>query len=359
MNSGNKILLISDDALLARYLSEELINHGGYSVRIEASGRAGLEAFLREGFDLVLVKAGIPDIDSAELNRRLKNMDPDCLIVACVEGPDLSNYPGISDLGFYDFIFKPVNLERVSLIVKKGTELHAALIANRKVTSGLQEQNLSLQKQNALLAKRIEESSRNLSRLYDDLRSTYLRTVKAFAQAIDARDHYTHSHSENVAKYAVAIAEQMHLVSKEIEVIREACELHDLGKIGVNDNILTKPTSLNDEEWIQIKKHPQMAVQILKSLPFLDGVIDLVKQHHENYDGSGYPGGLRGDEILLGARIIHLADAYEAMRTPRSYRPIPLLKDEAIAEIKKNVSKQFDPKVVEEFLKIIDKLEGA
>jgi putative nucleotidyltransferase with HDIG domain len=183
-----------------------------------------------------------------------------------------------------------------------------------------------------------------------------MRTIKALAQAIDARDHYTHSHSENVAKYAAAIASQMGLSAREIESISEACELHDLGKIGIGDDILTKPTSLTPQEWVQVKRHPVIGAQILEPLTFLNEVIDLVRQHHEHYDGSGYPEGRRGEDILLGARIIHLADAYETMRSARSYRPVPFSKEEAIVEIKRNSGGQFDPGAVEAFLRIVDRL---
>jgi putative nucleotidyltransferase with HDIG domain len=258
-------------------------------------------------------------------------------------------------LGAYDFIGKPINLEKLFFLIKKGVDLRTLMLAHHKLVEGLQEHNSSLQKQNTLLARRIEESTKNLTRLYEDLRQTYMRTIKVLAQAIDARDHYTHSHSENVARYAVAIAEQMHLSANDIALIRDACELHDLGKIGVEDFILGKSTSLTVEEWNQIKRHPQAAAQILEPLTFLNGVIDLVKQHHEHYDGSGYPEGRSGEDILLGARIIHVADAYEAMRSPRSYRKIPLSKEEAILEIKKNSGTQFDPKVVEAFLKVADR----
>jgi putative nucleotidyltransferase with HDIG domain len=183
-----------------------------------------------------------------------------------------------------------------------------------------------------------------------------MRTIKALAQAIEARDHYTHSHSENVAKIAMAIATEMSLPAVEIETIKEACELHDLGKIGIEDAILLKPTSLTSQEWDQIKKHPITGAQILEPLTFLNDVIELVRQHHEHYDGSGYPEGRRGEDILLGARIIHLADAYEAMRSSRSYRKMPLSREDAIIEIKKHSGTQFDPRVVESFMRIVDKL---
>jgi putative nucleotidyltransferase with HDIG domain len=183
-----------------------------------------------------------------------------------------------------------------------------------------------------------------------------MRTIKVLAQAIDARDHYTHSHSENVAKIAVLIAEEIGLSVKEVELIREACELHDLGKIGIGDDILSKAASLNAQEWEEVKRHPVTGAHILEPLTFLGSAIDLIRQHHEHYDGTGYPEGRRGEDILLGARIINVADSYEAMRSARSYRKVPLTKEEAVNEIKKNSGRQFDPKVVEVFLKIVDKI---
>jgi putative nucleotidyltransferase with HDIG domain len=183
-----------------------------------------------------------------------------------------------------------------------------------------------------------------------------MRTIKALAEAIDARDHYTHSHSMNVAKYAVAIAQEMHLSVKETELIREACELHDLGKIGIEDSILMKPSSLTAEEWALVKRHPITGAQILEPLTFLNGVIDLVRQHHEHYDGSGYPDGMKADNILLGARIIHLADAYDAMTSARAYRKEPFSKEAAVVEINKYSGTQFDPKVADVFMQIVDRL---
>lgn len=356
MVGAPRILLINDDAAMVRYFREKLIIDGGYAVSFESSPRAALTTFQQNSFDIVIAKYNSQHTDDLELMKSLKKIDPDCIIIALIEESDPQAPREISRLGIYDFIGKPVNLEKLFFLIKKGVELHSLMVAQRKLTQSLQEHGLSLQKQNTLLAKRIEESTKNLSRLYEDLRSTYMRTVKVLAQAIDARDHYTHSHSENVAKYAVAIAEEMKLSTHDIELIREACELHDLGKIGVEDIILSKPSSLNSQEWEQIRRHPAIGAQILEPLTFLNGVIDLVRQHHERYDGAGYPEGRSGDDILLGARIIHLADAYEAMRSARSYRKVPLSKEEAVAEIKKNNGTQFDPKVVEAFLKVVDKL---
>lgn len=355
MKTGN-ILLINDDERLSSFLKEELVHKRGYALSIMHSAYNGIEALKRENFDLIITKFGMPDLEGINLIKELKKVDSDCIIIVIVDIVSSDILQEIARLGIYEFLTKPINLEKLDFVIKKGVELHSLLRSNRKFINSLEEHNLSLQKQNILLAKRIEESTKNLTRLYEDLRSTYMRTIKSLAQAIDARDHYTHSHSENVAKYAVLIAEEMHLSTKDIELIRQACELHDLGKIGIQDNILAKDTQLTKEEWDQIKLHSLKGAQILEPLNFLSSVVELVRQHHEHWEGGGYPDGHKGDEIPLGARIIHLADAYDAMTSPRSYRKTPLSKDEAVEEIKKKSGTQFDPKVVVAFLKIVDSL---
>jgi len=351
-----KLLLVYDDETMARYIKEKVTANVGHSVSVEYTTGAALEMFKVNNFDIVMLRFGMPDINSVEFIKGVKKIDPDCVIIVFVEESDSEIPDETYKLSVYGFIAKPVNLEKLFFLVRKGIELRLLLVANRRLNQSLQEQNISLQRQNALLARRMEESTKSLARLYGDLRNTYMRTIKVLAQAIDARDHYTHSHSENVAKYAVVIAEEMGLSVKDTELLRDACELHDLGKIGVEDRILSKPSSLTPEEFEEIKRHPTTGAQILEPLAFLGGVVDLVKQHHEHYNGTGYPQGLRGDEILPGARIIHVADAYEAMTSARSYRKIPLSREAAVAEIKKNTGTQFDPKVVESFLKIVNNL---
>lgn len=351
-----KILLVHDDETTRGYIKEKLVLNFGYQVYAEGDLRSGLEAFTRGTFEAVIIKFQLSDLDITDFIRALKEKDADAIIVAFIEKPEPQVIKDLLALGVYDFITKPINLEHLFFLIERGLKLRSLMLASRKVKDTLQEQNLTLQKQNTLLAKRIEESTKNLSRLYEDLRNTYMRTIKSLAQAIDARDHYTHSHSENVARYAASIAEEMHLPVRETELIRDACALHDLGKIGIDDRILSKPSSLTPEEWQDIKKHPLMGAKILEPLTFLNEVIDLVRQHHEHYDGTGYPQGLRGEDILLGARIIHLADAYEAMTSPRAYRKIPLSKEEALYEVKRNSGTQFDPKVVEAFLRVLDRL---
>ena len=356
---GIKILLINNDQhdALSIYLREKLVVDRGCYVSFETDSRRSIEKFKENGFDVVIMK--INSTEYPNLIKELKKVDPDCCIIAFVEEENYELFAELNSLGVYDLLASPINTEKLSFLIQKGRDLHALMLTHRKLIQSLHEHNTSLQKQNVLLADRIEDSTKNLSKLYEDLRSTYMRTIKAMAQVIDARDHYTHSHSQSVAKYAVAIAEELHLSAKDIEHIREACELHDLGKVGIQDSILVKPSALNAEEWEVMRRHPVAGAQILEPLTFLSNVIDLIRQHHEHYDGSGYPDGKRGEEILFGARIINLADAYEAMRSARSYRKIPLSKQEALAEIKRNSGTQFDPKIVKAFLKIVDYLDSG
>jgi putative nucleotidyltransferase with HDIG domain len=196
-------------------------------------------------------------------------------------------------------------------------------------------------------------------KLYEDLQDVYLRSITALAEVVDAKDHYTYSHSKYVTTYAVKIAREMSLPDKEIEDVRKACQLHDIGKISISDYILNKKKKLNKEEWEEIKKHPLKGASMLEPLTFLKepdggGVIELIKQHHERYDGKGYPRGIKGEKIKLGARIMAVADAYHAMISTRPYRKA-LTQKKAIEELKRCAGTQFDPKVVEAFLKILAK----
>jgi len=351
-----KILLICDDVGFSNYFKEQLFILGEHTVIVEPTFQTAALSLSKSICDLVFVKFAVLETDIGSGMFELRKVDLDCTAVILLDTQKDGLANEFEELGVFESIIWPVGADKLKFIIDKGTKLHTLLAASRRLNQGLKENNQALERQSTLLAKRIEDSTSNLSRLYEDLRSTYMRTIRVLAQAIDARDHYTHSHSENVARYAIVISNELKLSAKEIELIRQACELHDLGKIGIEDSILLKTSSLTDSEWEEIKKHPTIGAKILEPLTFLGQVVDLVRQHHENYDGTGYPEGRKGNDILLGARIIHVADAYEAMRSARSYRKIPLTKEAAILEIKRNSGTQFDPRIVDVFLKVVDNL---
>jgi len=191
------------------------------------------------------------------------------------------------------------------------------------------------------------------ARLYRSLQDVYLSTVSSLVSAIDAKDSYTRSHSEQVADVAEKISKKMELDDYLVERIKLAAQLHDVGKIGIRDSILTKPDKLNNNEWKEMQSHSLKAVEILGPLGFLDDVVQFVKHNHERYDGKGYPDGLKGEEIELGARIIAAADAYDTMISKRPYKDKVFSKDELIAEFTRCKGTQFDPKVVDVLLDLL------
>ena len=186
----------------------------------------------------------------------------------------------------------------------------------------------------------------------------FTHTIESLAAALDARDSYTHHHSRNVTLYATSIAEEMNFTPEKKEILKTACMLHDIGKIGIKDEILLKPGPLTDEEFDIIKTHPLKAVKILEPIKELKGIIDIVAAHHEHYDGSGYPRGLKGNKIPLEARVITLADYLDAITSNRVYSEA-LDKSSAVDRIQEAAGSMFDPLVVEAFLSIAPGLQIA
>lgn len=186
------------------------------------------------------------------------------------------------------------------------------------------------------------------------LEQAHLSTITTLVFILEGKDPYARGHSERVTKYSVAIAKELGLSQEETAQIERAGKLHDIGKLGVDETILCKPTTLTEKEYAIIKTHPQMGTAILETLDFLSKERIIIRHHHERYDGNGYPDRLKGEEIPIGARIMALVDAFDAMKSERPYRR-PLPDEEILSEIKKNAGAQFDPKVVEAFLSLVNK----
>jgi response regulator RpfG family c-di-GMP phosphodiesterase len=185
-----------------------------------------------------------------------------------------------------------------------------------------------------------------------ELEKNYFMTMKALAAAVEEKDRYTRGHSERVKTYAVELAKRLGLPHETISTIEHACVLHDMGKIGIPDVIIQKDCDLTEEEYRLIKEHPAKGERIIRVIPFLESALPIVRHHHERFDGTGYPDGLRGEDIELGARIVAIADTYDAMTTERPYRG-PLPKDHAIAVLKEQKGKQFDPELVDIFVRYL------
>jgi putative nucleotidyltransferase with HDIG domain len=191
------------------------------------------------------------------------------------------------------------------------------------------------------------------ARLYEKIEQSYLSLIVTLSGVVEAKDLYTDKHMKDIAEYSVAIAHKLNLEGTVIENIRKAALLHDIGKIGIPDHILLKPDKLSDEEMDIIKKHPLNGAKLLEAVEPIRDAKDIIRHHHEFFDGSGYPDGLKGEMIPLGARIVAVADAFGAMTTTRPYRKA-LSIDEAIQEIQKFSGVQFDPHIVEIFISLLD-----
>lgn len=192
--------------------------------------------------------------------------------------------------------------------------------------------------------------------LYQNLHESYLSIIRALVSALELKDSYTRGHSDAVARYAVALAKKLKLSPQEIESIEVASVLHDIGKIGIDDNILSKPERLDDEEWKEVKQHPGFSYKILKGVNFPWDIKPIICAHHERYDGKGYPIGLKGEEIPLGARILAVADTFAAMTSDRAYRK-GLSKERVIEELKMVAGTQLDPELVKVFIEILRRKE--
>ena len=193
------------------------------------------------------------------------------------------------------------------------------------------------------------------AKLFEKTRSNYINTMRFFASLIDVKEKYTGDHSTRVMKNVLKLADRLDLTYRQKEILRYASLLHDIGKIAIDSSILTKQGPLTEEEWKQMKTHPLVGAHIIKKIGFLDDLIPVIMHHHERYDGGGYPDGtIKANQIPLEARILSVADSYEAMTSDRPYRKA-LSEDEAVQELKKNAGTQFDPNIVEVFLEILKK----
>lgn len=190
-------------------------------------------------------------------------------------------------------------------------------------------------------------------RLFEDLQRTHFEAMKALAQAIEAKDQYTRGHCDRTVEYAMAIAEKLTLSDEEKKALRYAAFLHDVGKIGIHESILAKEGRLTEDEYRMMQSHPSLGADIIKGVEFLEPVVPLVYHHQERYDGKGYPAGLIGEAIPLGARIVAVLDTFDAMTSNRPYRKaMPL--DKALAELRRCAGTQFDPQVVGAFVTVLE-----
>jgi putative nucleotidyltransferase with HDIG domain len=328
MNDMNiDYILAVDDTPASLRLLTDILAGEGYLVRSAINGELALHAAMVQPPKLILLDVNMPGMDGFEVCRRLKQESslreiPVIFVSALSEMPDkLKGF----EIGGVDYVTKP--FQRDELLARVHTHLQLYNLSNH-------------------LEEMVAQRTESLKESKEQLKKTMLKSVSAVAAMVELRDPYTAGHQQRVAMIADAIARELDLPETQIEGINLAAVVHDVGKIGVPSEILSKPGKLSDPEFALIKQHPELGYEVLKEIDFPWPIAETVRQHHERIDGSGYPLGLKGEEILLEARILSVADTIEAMASHRPYRA-GLGIDKALTEIEQEHKTKFDVDVVD------------
>jgi len=331
----DRILIVDDEegicSILARRLTKE-----GYLCVTANNGKQALSHFYKDTFSLIISDIKMPEMDGIELLKRVKAINPRMMVIMVTAYPEIGMAVEAMRLGAYDFIMKPADLDLVTLSVKKALE-----------KKRLEEE---VEAYHSHLETLVEERTAKLQQAYRILKKAHLDSVKILAEAIDAKDPYTRGHSDRVKRMSLRIAYQIGFAEDRLESLEFGALLHDIGKIGIKDEVLQKPGILSPEEYQHIQEHPLIGVKIVEGIDFFKDMIPMIRHHHEHFDGSGYPDGLAGEAIPFEARIIFVPDAFDAMSTLRPHRAAMPLQD-VLMELENEKGKQFDPQVLEIFLR--------
>jgi cyclic di-GMP phosphodiesterase len=336
VEEGRGRALIVDDQEEIRELLYDLLE-ADYDCVTAASATAALEILSGSEFDLLLSDITMPGMSGLELIPRALEVSPSTLIVMISGLQNIESAIEAMHFGAFDYITKPFDLDHVASAVRRALEHRRLRETKRRYEQHLEE----------LVALRTEE----LRRALDTIEEAYRSTLSALTAALDARDSETSGHSRRVVSFSLRLGRELGLDADGLRSLEFGALLHDVGKIGVPDAVLRKPSPLDDEEWTRMRQHPLYGERILQGIEFLRGASRVVAQHHERWDGTGYPVGLCGLDIDLNTRIFAVADAFDAITSDRVYRAAKSY-EAATAELREWAGRQFDPQVVAAFLNV-------
>ncbi|MCX6057855.1 MAG: response regulator [Chloroflexi bacterium] len=321
-------ILIVDDEAGGRYTLESILEEQGYRIEMAESGRDALEKAHQFLPDVILLDVMMPDMDGFEVCERIRK-DPilaEIPIIMLTALDDRKSFLTGLEVGADDYITKPYDRRELRARLQGITRL------NRY--------------------KKLLDERANIEIAHEQLLAAYDATITGWSKALDLRDKETEGHSQRVANLSGKLAEMIGIGAEEMLFIRRGSLLHDIGKLGVPDSILLKPDKLTEEEWVIMRKHPQYAYDMFYPIEYLRPSLDIPYCHHEKWDGSGYPRGLKADEIPLSARIFAIVDVWDALSSDRPYRPA-WEKSKVLEYIREQSGKHFDPQVVELFNNLI------
>ncbi len=329
-----RILVVDDEEPIREIVSSMLAN-AGYQCKQAGSGVEAL-AILGSGeeFELMLSDLMMAELDGIGLLERTKERYPDMPVVMVTAVHDISVALAALRNGAYDYLLKPFEREQLLAMVRRALENRRLKLENRAYQTNLE----------ALVGARTDQ----LRQAMADLERSYDITLEALGDALDMKDAETEGHSKRVTAFTIAMARALGLAPERIRVIARGAFLHDIGKMAIPDAILRKPGALTEEETEIMKEHAYRGYQMLRKIPFLQEAAEIVHAHQERWDGTGYPRGLKGDQIPLGARIFAIADTLDAITSDRPYRAAQSIQA-AREEIQRWSGRQFDPNIVDVF----------
>jgi putative nucleotidyltransferase with HDIG domain len=334
--SAQPRLLIVDDEVEVRGVLRDLLGDT-YQCAEAASAEEALVELRDRDYELVISDITMSGMTGLEMIPRVKVISPDTVIVMISGMQTIESAINALRLGAFDYLMKPFDLRQAEAAVARALEHHELVVAKRRYENHLEEL--------------VDQRTAELDQALDSLENAYRSTLQALTAALEARDSETHGHSERVVTFSLRLGREYGLTVPQMKALEFGSLLHDIGKIGVPDAILRKPAKLTDEEWVRMREHPTHGQQILRGIKFLEGAARVVAQHHEKWDGSGYPLGLKADDIDICARIFSVADAFDAITSDRVYRQGRFY-EAAAEELNEWAGRQFDPKVVEAFHRV-------
>jgi cyclic di-GMP phosphodiesterase len=330
-----RILIVDDEPEITEVLWDLLSDD--YDCLLAGSAEQALVHLTETEFTLVISDITMPGMSGLAMIPHVKEISPETVVVMISGMQTVESAIEALRLGAFDYLMKPFDLRQVEAVVKRALEHHDLIVAKQRYENHLEEL--------------VEQRTVELDRALDSLEDAYRSTLKALTAALETRDSETHGHSERVVSYSLRLGRESGLSREELKALEFGALLHDIGKIGVPDSILRKPAQLTEEEWVRMREHPLHGQQILRGIEFLQGAARVVAQHHEKWDGSGYPLGLREEDIDVCARIFAVADAFDAITSDRVYRRGKSY-EAAAAELEEWAGRQFDPKVVAAFHRV-------
>ena len=331
-----KILIVDDEPIIRDILSKVVCSEG-YSWGSASNGQEAIDCLQSSDYQIVLTDVSMPLVDGLQLLKHVTSNHPAVAVIMITAMNDAHSAVEAMTIGAYDYVTKPFNIFELRNKIRRAAERRKLILENKEYQSFLEE--------------RVHQQTEDIKEALQRIEVAYSHTLEALISALDVREHETLRHSKRVSEYTLLIARALGIPRTELVDMARGSLLHDIAKIGISDNILLKPAKLTEEEWTEIRKHPEIGYSIINTIDFLEGAAEMVLQHHERYDGTGYPQKLRGEQILVAARIFAVVDTFDAMTSDRPYRKALTYQDTR-NEISRCCGTQFDPVIVKCFLDI-------